>query len=57
MRLVWAVRDGDIAEMTAAIAAARDAANHPYWTTALVLVLAGMVADGVKASELLAWNS
>lgn len=58
LRLVGAVRMGDPAEITAAIGAAYEAADqHPYWTTALLLVLAGMVPDDTRASELLAWTN
>lgn len=56
LALVGAVRDGDHHRITEAIAEAQRAAAHPYWTTALLLVLAGMVPDGSRPSELLAWN-
>lgn len=56
LNLVSAVRDGDAFRITEAIAAAQQAADHPYWRTALLLVLAGMVPDGARPSELLAWN-
>ncbi|MGH3493908.1 MAG: hypothetical protein ACRDQ1_11820 [Sciscionella sp.] len=56
LRLVGAVRAGDPVEITAAIAAAYEAAGHAYWMTALVLVLAGMVPDDARPSQLLAWN-
>ena len=55
--LVGAVRYGDAAAITTAIARARiDAQLHPYWMTALVLVLAGLVPEEQRASELLAWT-
>jgi hypothetical protein len=56
LRLVGAVRAGDPVEITEAIGAAYTAADHGYWMTALVLVLAGMVPDDARPSELLAWN-
>ncbi|MGH3540780.1 MAG: hypothetical protein ACRDTO_00145 [Mycobacterium sp.] len=56
LRLVGAVRVGDPVEITAAIGAAYDAADHAYWMTALLLVLAGMVPDDARPSQLLAWN-
>jgi hypothetical protein len=57
LQLVGAVRTGDAGEILDAIAAARAATNdHPYWRTALILVLAGMVDDNAKPSELLAWT-
>lgn len=57
LRLVGAVRTGDSREITAAIAAARDAAeDHPLWVTALIVTLAGLVPDNATPSELLAWN-
>lgn len=56
LALVGAVRDGDHHRITEAIAEAQRAADHPYWTTALLLVLAGLVPDGARPSELLAWN-
>lgn len=55
--LVGAVRDGDHHRITQAIADAQRSADHPLWTTALLLVVAGMVPDGARPSELLAWNS
>lgn len=54
--LVGAVRQGDPAGITTAIARAQQDAGHPYWMTALLLVLAGMVPDGNSPGELLAWN-
>jgi len=58
LRLVGAVRAGEPAEITAAIAAAREACeHHPYWVTALILTLAGLVPDDVPPSKLLAWNN
>jgi hypothetical protein len=58
LRLVGAVRTGDSVEITAAIGAAYEAAErHPYWTTALILVLAGLVPDDHRPSDLLAWNN
>lgn len=58
LRLVGAVRAGDPREITAAIAAARQATGaHPFWATALILVLAGLVPDNATPSELLAWNA
>ncbi|MGH3495767.1 MAG: hypothetical protein ACRDQ1_21425 [Sciscionella sp.] len=56
LRLVGAVRAGDPVEITAAIGGAYEAADHAYWMTALVLVLAGMVPDDARPSQLLAWN-
>lgn len=56
LRLVGAVRAGDPVEITAAIGAAYTAADSDYWMTALVLVLAGLVPDNARPSELLAWN-
>lgn len=57
LRLVGAVRLGDSAAMHEAIGDAHQAANqHPYWMTALVLVLAGLVPEASSAGELLAWN-
>lgn len=57
MRLVGAVREGNPAGITEAIGDAYQAADrHPYWMTALVIVLAGLVPDANSASELLAWN-
>lgn len=57
LRLVGAVREGNATEITAAIASARTATDdHPYWRTALILVLAGMVDDNATPSELLAWT-
>ncbi|MGH7687648.1 MAG: hypothetical protein ACREN2_12650 [Candidatus Dormibacteria bacterium] len=50
------MRAGDPVEITAAIAAACEAADHAYWMTALVLLLAGMVPDDARPSQLLAWN-
>jgi hypothetical protein len=54
--LIGAVRDGDPAAITTAIGRAYTDAAHPYWQTALVVVLAGMVPDGARVSELLAWT-
>lgn len=56
LRLVGAVRTGDSVEITTALGDAYTAADHDYWMTALVLVLAGMVPDGARPSRLLAWN-
>lgn len=56
LQLVGAVRTGDPAAITDAIGAAYAAAQHPYWMTALVVTLAGLVPDGSRPSELLAWN-
>lgn len=56
LQLVGAVRDGDPHAITAAIARAQADAAHPYWTTALLLVLAGLVPETSTASELLAWT-
>lgn len=57
LRLVGAVRAGDSGEILDAIAAAREAAEgHPYWRTALIIVLAGLVPDDATPSELLAWT-
>jgi hypothetical protein len=57
LRLVGAVREGDSKAITEAIASAREAAgDHPYWVTALLLTLAGLVPDDVSPSQLLAWN-
>jgi hypothetical protein len=54
--LVGAVRDGDPHAITTAIARAYTDAAHPYWHTALVLVLAGLVPDDARVTELLAWT-
>ncbi|MGH3769477.1 MAG: hypothetical protein ACRDTX_30750 [Pseudonocardiaceae bacterium] len=32
------------------------AGRHPYWHTALLLVVAGMVPEDKRADHLLAWN-
>lgn len=56
LQLVGAVRTGETKAITEAIAAAYTAAQHPYWMTALVIVLAGLVPDGARPSELLAWT-
>lgn len=57
LQLVGAVRTGNPAEITTAIAQAfTDTGQHPYWMTALVLVLAGLVPDDRTPSELLAWT-
>lgn len=56
LQLVGAVRTGDPRAITEALAAAYEAARHPYWMTALVIVLAGLVPDGARPSELLAWT-
>lgn len=57
LRLVGAVRDGAAKEITAALGAAYEAADgNPYWPTALILVLAGLVPDTARPSHLLAWN-
>lgn len=57
LRLVGAVRTGDHHQITTAIAEAfEESGRHPYWMTALVLVLAGLVPDDRRPSELLAWT-
>lgn len=56
LRLVAAVHDGDPAAITAAIGDAYMAADNDYWMTALVIVLAGLVPDDRRPSELLAWT-
>ncbi|MGH3985929.1 MAG: hypothetical protein ACRDTZ_01245 [Pseudonocardiaceae bacterium] len=58
LRLVGAVRTGDSEEILDAIAAARDATgDHPFWRTALIIVLAGMVDEDATPSELLSWTA
>lgn len=58
LRLVGAVRNGNSGDILDAIAAAREAADdHPYWRTALIVVLAGMVNDDATPSELLSWTA
>ena len=58
LRLVGAVRAGDVNEILNSIAAAREATNdHPMWRTALILVLAGLVPDDAAPSELLSWTT
>jgi hypothetical protein len=55
---VGAVRAGNPTEILDAIAAAREATDdHPYWRTALIVVLAGMVNDEATPSELLSWTA
>lgn len=54
-RLVWAVREGDTAEVDAAMKEAVEIAGHRDGISALVVVLAGMVPDDHSPSELLAW--
>lgn len=56
LQLVGAVRAGDARRITEAIAQARAAAGSEYWRTALILVLAGLVPDDARPSELLAWT-
>lgn len=56
LQLVGAVRTGDPAAITEAIGQAYTAAAHPLWMSALVIVLAGLVPDGARPSELLAWT-
>lgn len=57
VQLVGAVRSGDPVEITEAIDWAYQlAGQHPHWTTALMLVLAGMVPDDKRVSQLLAWS-
>lgn len=56
-RLVGAVRTGNPTHILDAINNVREAAgDHPYWRTALIVVLAGMVPDDVPPSRLLQWN-
>ena len=58
LRLVGAVRTGDPGEILDSIAAAREATNdHPYWRTALIIVLAGLVDDESPPSEMLSWTT
>lgn len=58
LRLVGAVRTGDPGGILDAIAAARIATDdHPYWRTALVVVLASLVPDDQPPSQLLSWTT
>lgn len=57
MQLAGAVRTGRQRDIDDAIAAAyQDSGYHPHWRTALILVLAGLVPDECRPSELLDWN-
>ncbi len=57
LQLVGAVRTGQASAITEAIGAAYEAAGrHAYWSTALLIVLAGLVPDHARPSELLAWT-
>lgn len=55
LQLVAAVRQGDQGEVMEAYASASKASDNPYWPSVLTLVLAALVPDDRKPSELLAW--
>lgn len=57
LQLVSAVHRGDPQAIRTALNGAQSAAeSHPQWPTAVMVVLAGLVPEGRRPRDLLAWN-